>query len=214
MTDLKRVSPVEFDAEPVATAVQDHWTVVRRYAGEGQGPWLADLSHKSRWDFQDAAPEDNRTNGFSVPPTPGGCRLENKILTSRLNPTQAAIWHLGDEAAPALPPASGFTDVSEAAVCLALFGPRVFAVTEKLTALDLTAPDFPPPFLLQGPFCRIACKVAVLGRESDGGGILVAGARGYARDLVRAVMAAGKEWGLRPAGEERFGVWLASVAAG
>jgi hypothetical protein len=32
--------------------VRDNWTVALEYDEEGQGPWLVDLAHKTRWDLQ------------------------------------------------------------------------------------------------------------------------------------------------------------------
>ena len=91
MADLKRVSPVNFNADPLDTVVRDHWVVVRRYAGEGQGPWLADLCHKPRWDFQDAVPDAVRPGGRPLPQAPGDCRLEGGTLVCRLNPTPGGL---------------------------------------------------------------------------------------------------------------------------
>jgi hypothetical protein len=34
--------------------VRDNWTVALEYDDEGQGPWLVDLAHKTRWDLQDS----------------------------------------------------------------------------------------------------------------------------------------------------------------
>ena len=50
-----RRSPVTFDATPAETELRDGWTVVLCYEGEDDhmGPWLVDLSHRRRWDFQD-----------------------------------------------------------------------------------------------------------------------------------------------------------------
>lgn len=209
MTDLKRQSPVRFDARPKATVSRDDWEVVTVYADEGPGPWLVDLSHQPRWDLQDGSLDAAAAEGHAVPGTPGAGLLTGRILVNRMNRTQAAIWHLGGGEAPTLPAAPGYTDVSEATVFLALFGPGVFTVAEKLTALDFSDPGRQVPFLYQGPVCHVPCQVVTLAREDDGsGGLLLTCSRGYARDMARAILAAGSAQGLRPAGEDRFRAWL------
>ena len=209
MTDMKRQSPVRFDARPEASVSREGWDVVTAYADEGPGPWLVDLSHQPRWDLQDGNLDAIAPAGHAVPGTPGACLLADGMLINRMNRTQAAVWHLGAAGAAALPPESAYTDVSEATVFLALFGPGVFAVAEKLAALDFMDPRQRAPFLLQGPVCHVPCQVVTLAREEDGsGGLLLTCSRGYARDMVRAILAAGTVHGLRPAGEDRFRAWL------
>ncbi len=205
MGDWKRQSPVRLASRPIRTEVRDHWEVVLAYGDEGPGPWLVDLSHKTRWDLQDGALDGRTPGGLAVPANPGGCRLENRVLVNRMNRTQAAVWHLGHGDAPPLPAEPGYTDVSEATVFLGLLGPRVFAIAEKLSALDFVDPKRTTPFLLQGPFSHVPCQVVTVTREAHGtGALLVACSRGYARDMVAAVSAAGEEFGLRPAGETTF----------
>ncbi len=54
MVEIKRRSPVSFDARVVRSEVRDNWTVVLEYGYEGDGPYVTDLSHKARWDVQSA----------------------------------------------------------------------------------------------------------------------------------------------------------------
>ena len=58
-----------------------------------------------------------------MPAVPGACTFANDTLVNRMNRTQAALWHLGGSETPTLPTEPGYTDVSEATVFLALFGP-------------------------------------------------------------------------------------------
>ena len=53
MAEIRRESPVQFQGSPVKTEMRDDWTVALAYTDEGDGPWLVDLSHKTRWDLQD-----------------------------------------------------------------------------------------------------------------------------------------------------------------
>ncbi len=214
MTDMKRTSPVQFNSRPIETETRDHWTVALEYEEEGPGPWLVDLSHKSRWDLQDGSIDARRPIGLAIPGKPGRCRLENGVLINRMNRTQAAIWLLAPGDVEAMPEEYGYTDVSEASVFLALFGPHVFSILEKLSALDFLDPEKQTPFLLQGPFSHVPCQLATLERESDGsGGLLLTGSRGYAKSMVHAILAAGAAHGLCPAGEYRFTSWLESIQA-
>lgn len=212
MDDIIRRSPVKFETRPVKTEVRDHWAVVRACENEGTGPWLVDLSHKPRWDLQDVRLDERKTWGIAIPPVPGASRLENRILVNRMNRTQASVWHLGSGGmAPEPTGESGYTDVSEATVFLGLLGPRVFAIAERLSILDFMDPARRTPFLFQAPFCHVPCQIVALVREKDESGMLLfTGSRGYSRDMVQAVLAAGAAFGLRPAGEDRFTSWLAS----
>jgi hypothetical protein len=211
MNAARRQSPVIFADRSASTVIRDHWKVVLAFDNEGPGPWLVDLSHKTRWDLQDGRIDGLKPAGRRIPVATGACRLEDAILVSRLNRTQAAVWHLGNTAA-VLPAESGYTDVSEATVFLALFGPHVFAITEKLSALDFMDPDRPPPSLFQGPLARVPCQLVTLAREDDSsGGLLIAAPRGYAADMQHAIASAGAEHGLAPAGEDRFMAWMARL---
>jgi hypothetical protein len=212
MAEIKRQSPVQFSESAVNTEQRQNWTVTLEYSDEGQGPWVVDLCHKSRWDLQDGnivehAPSDD----LAVPEMPGECTLKNDTLINRMNRTQAAIWHLGGEA-PEMPDFIGYTDVTEATVFLTIFGSNAAHIAEKLTALDVMGPDKETPYLLQGPFCHVPCQIVTLQKGADGsGGLLLTCSRGYAESMVHAILDSGAEYGLRPAGETRFADWLQSL---
>jgi hypothetical protein len=212
MADIQRKSPVHFNAGATRTEVRDHWTVALEYDDEGSGPYLVDLSHKTRWDLQSASLADYRPCDVPVPEKPGQCVLEKGVMLNRMNRTQVAVWHLAGHAA-ALPDDPAYTDVSEGAVFLALFGPRAFSITEKLSSLDFLDPGKQAPFLLQGPFSHVPCQIVTLETgEGGSGGILFTCSRGYGHSMVHAIMEAGAEFGLRPAGENRFTRWLGTLA--
>lgn len=208
MAELKRQSPVRFTVSPAKTEVRENWTVVLEYDEESQGPWLVDLAHKTRWDLQCVNVGEMTPANLAVPAVPGACTLAEATLVNRMNRTQASIYHLGG-AAPAMPDFSGYTDVTESTVFLALFGPKVFFIAEKLSSLDFMDPAKKAPFLLQGPFCHVPCQIVALEKSADGnGGILLTCSRGYGDSMVHAVLEAGAEFGLRPAGENRFSRWI------
>ena len=173
--------------------------------------WLVDLGHKSRWDLQDREIGKFKPCDINVPATPGRCILKNDVLINRMNGTQASIWQLGVSEA-VFTGASGYTDTTDSTVFLALFGPKTFRVAEKLTSLDFTDPDKQAPFLLQGPVCRVPCQIVTLEKNADAsGGILLTCSRGYAKDMIHAILDAGAEFNRRPAGENRFTDWVRSL---
>ena len=199
----QRLSPVSFPANPVKTENRDNWTVVLEYEGEGDGPWLIDLSHKAKWDLQDGKIAQIKPWGIAVPEKPGQCILENGVLINRMNRTQASIWHLtGDDFAA--PDSSEYTETTDTTLFLALTGKQVFSITEKLTSLDLLDPEKKAPFLLQGPLSHVPCQVVMLYKNEDRGTVLLTCSRGYAHAMVNAILEAGEEFGLRPAGENAF----------
>ena len=210
MLEIKRESPVVFGTSPSRTEKRDNWTVVREYDNEGDGPYVVDLSHLPRWDVQDSDLGAYAPLGVAIPEIIGECSLSDGILINRMNRTQAAVWHLA-AAAAAIPEDSPFTDVTESTVFLAIVGQNVFAIAEKLSALDFRDPQKTAPFLFQGPFAHVPCQLVTLCRDADNSGLLFTCSRGYAQDMVQAVLDAGAEFNLRAAGEDRFRKWIDSV---
>lgn len=211
MINLIRKSPVQFDVESLKAEDRENWSVVLQYENEGQGPWLVDLGHKNRFDLQNHNVDELTVVGVDVPSVPGMSIFKENVLVSRLNVTQVSVACLGKDK-PSLREGESYTDVSEATVFLALFGPNTFRVAEKLTALDFLAPEKKVPFLYQGPFCHVPCHIVTLKRDTDGsGGILISCSRGYAESMVNAILDSGSEFGLSPAGEDRFTAWVDTV---
>ena len=207
MENMIRRSPVSFDAAPVKTDERDNWSVVLEYEDQRAGPYVIDLSHRARWDLQDAEIGGIQPLGIQVPDIPGQCGFENGILINRMNRTQASIWHLSGET-PAFPDDPAFTDITDSTVFLAVCGKDLFSILEKLTSLDFLDPSQKTPFLLQGPFSHVPCQIVTLEKTPGRSGILMTCSRGYARDMVGAILEAGAEFKLRPAGEQAFSGWL------
>jgi hypothetical protein len=210
--EMKRQSPVALPGNPAKTEMRDSWTVVLEYESEGAGPFLIDLSHRTRWDVQDSDLARFQPMGVRIPGNPGRCTLENGILINRMNRSQASIWHLGVEKTAALPDDPAYTDTTDGTVFLAVCGRNVLAITEKLTALDLCDPHRTPPFLIQGPFGHVPCQIVTLEKTAERSGILLTCSRGYARDMVHAILDAGEEFGLQPAGENAFTHWIEALS--
>ncbi|MDJ0987773.1 MAG: sarcosine oxidase subunit gamma SoxG [Desulfobacterales bacterium] len=210
--EIKRRSPITFPGKPLKTEVREHWTVVQEYEDEDDGPWVFDLSHRIRLDLQDSDLANFQPAGIGIPDAPGNCVFQKGILINRMNQTQASIWHLVG-APPELPVDPAYTETTDATLFVALIGKNIFTVAEKLTALDFKDPAKTVPFLYQGPFSHVPCQIVTLERTSDSGAILLTCSRGYGRDMGHAVLAAGEEFGLRPAGENTFLRWIKALSA-
>jgi len=198
---MERQSPVLLPGKPEKTRLWNHWPVVQEYADEGPGPWIVDLSHCPRWDIQGRDLEA-ALPGLPLPSAPGGIMLHGKMLMGRTGRRQSFLWAFDGQPAP--PAGADWTEVTEGAFCLALLGRDVLPITEKLTNIDLADPNRTAPFLLLGPFSHVTCQMVVLSKDISHAVVLIAGARGFAHDMVHAILAAGEEFGLRPAGESRF----------
>jgi len=200
-----RRSPAHFDAEPLERTQRDGWDVVRRYANEEGGPWIVDLSHRSRWDLQHPDIGSQRPFGLSVPGKPGEVTVSSGIVVNRMNRTQASIWHLGAGDRPETPSGIGFTETTDGHCMLAFLGGEAPAVLEHLTNLDLFNPSANLPRLVQGPVLHVPCQVVVF----DPTCVVLTMSRGYGRTFAEAALKFARPCGLRPAGEARFEEWFA-----
>jgi len=121
------------------------------------------------------------------------------MLINRLNQSQASVWHLSDHNLQ-IPDESAYTDITEGFSLLGFLGSDIFSVMEKITALDLQSPQKQRPFLLQGPVLHIPCQVVVLGKDA----LIIGFSRGYAQSMVEAILEAGRQLRIQPAGELAF----------
>ena len=199
---LFRRSPVSFGATPAATESRDGWTVVLSYEDERghPGPFLVDLSHRPRWDYQDSQVATHRPMELPVPERFGGVGVHGPLVINRMNRTQVAIWHLGEGPPPPTPPDSGFTDTGDGHCMLAFVGTGVPEVLEHVTPLDLFDPARRAPFLTQGPVLHVPCQIVTLAPDL----VVMACARGYGETFAEAALASGAIAGLRPGGEGVF----------
>ena len=130
------------------------------------------------------------------------------MLANRMNGTQVSLFNLACPDDVAMPDEIGYTDVTESTICVGLIGKQVFSICEKLTSLDFMDPQRKAPFLFQGPFSHVPCQIVTLSREGDKAGIILTCSRGYGRDMIHAILDAGEEFGLSPAGEARATDWI------
>jgi len=211
MKDIQRVSPVGFKSTPLKTENRDNWEVVMEYSGEGEGPYLVDLSHRPRFDLQDSSLAAIKPFGMTLPEMPGVSLLEKGILANRMNGTQVSLFNLDDAENVSMPEESGYTDVTESTLCVALIGKDVFSICEKLTALDFMDTKRVAPFLFQGPFSHVPCQIVTVNKDGDSSGIILTCSRGYGRDMIDSILHAGEEFKLMPAGEEKLTNWIKSL---
>ena len=200
---MKRYSSVSFESNPAQTVMRDGWEVVLAYEDEGVGPFVVDLSHTAKWDIQATDLSQIQPQGMNIPEVPGACVLGKGMLINRMNQTQASVWHLSDKTLQ-IPDETAYTDITEGFSLLGFLGQEVFPIMEKITALDLQSPRKQRPFLLQGPVLHIPCQVAVLEKDA----VVLGFSRGYAQSVVEAILEAGQQWGIQPAGELAFSGYI------
>lgn len=210
MTEIMRQSPVSFRVRPLKTEDRNLWRVVLEFENETSGQYLVDLSHVCRWDVQDSQLSKYQPANVTIPDKPGMSTLSGEVLVNRMNGTQASVWQFSREQ-PALPEETAYTDVSEATVALAVIGDNCYSIAEKLSSLDLLDPQKQAPFLLQGPFSHVPCQIVALGKGNGLNGFILTCSRGYANDMVDAILEAGEEFNLIPAGEEKFRNWITQL---
>jgi hypothetical protein len=199
-TAIKRYSPISISAPVQERAEAGGWDVVLRYVDEGLGPWVVDLSHRSKWDIQNASLDAVRIFGKSLPNTPGECAVIEGWLVNRMNGRQAAMWDIAAEK-PGPPLEEHYaTETTEGSCLLAIVGDKLRFVMEKLTSLDCFPPGKAAPYLIQGPVLHIPMQVVVFNSRV----VLMAFSRGYGQALVEAIFGSCGEFSLRPGGERRF----------
>lgn len=199
MENIQRRSPIRFNTEPVQKENWDGWEVAISY-GTGKGPFLIDLSHRSRWDLQDADLSRFRPFGLMVPQNPGQCVYKKGIIINRMNRTQCALWHLAGKR-PKPPEEPAYTETTDGRALLAVTGSAILGFMERVTNLDLGAPSLTPPCLVQGPILHIPCQVVLFSRDGDDATVLFSFSRGYGQAMAEALLHSGKDLGLMPGGE-------------
>lgn len=210
MKEIKRYSPVVFKSTPLKEEVRDNWNVVLEYHDQGDGPYLVDLSHRTRLDLQCSDLGSKKPFGISIPEVPCQSVLENGVLVNRMNSIQCSLYHLDGDTLD-IPAEPEYTDVTENTVFVAIIGESVFSICEKLSSLDFMDTAREMPFLSQGPFSHVPCQIVALNRDAEKSCVVLTCSRGYGRDMIHAILHAGEEFGLSPAGETKFTEWIKSL---
>jgi hypothetical protein len=200
MSAVIRQSPVIFDRKAAEQKVSSGWEVVLQYEGEDGGPWLVDLSHLRRWDYQHTDLSTQTPFGVDVPAKPGQVLLRDGKIVTRMNRTQAMIVCLETGDSTETQNAAGFTDLTDAHCMLAVVGPETQFVMEHVSNLDLFEPGRQMPFLTQGPIMHIPAQVVTLDVDC----VLMSFSRGYGQSFADAILHAASGCDLRPGGEGVF----------
>ncbi len=203
MKEIKRYSPIEFKATPLKSEQRNNWNVILKYKDEGEGPYLVDLSHRTRLDLQSSDLGSKKPFKVTIPDHACHSILKNGLLVNKMNSTQVSIYDLSRDKM-IIPAETEYTDVTESTAFFALLGKNILSICEKLSSLDFGDPDKKAPFLFQGLFSHVPCQIVLLSSEENRSGIVITCSRGYARDMTHAILHAGKEFDLKPAGEEKF----------
>ena len=198
MEAVLRKSPIDFGLEPGQSAEIGGWTVVQSY-GKRTGPVLIDLSHCQKWDLQDGNLDQFRAFGRAIPAEYNHCHFEDGVLINRMNRTQSAIWNLGEKLLDP-PDESAYTDITDGQALVALCGPKVLQVMERLTNLDLGKPGLEPPVLFQGPVLHIPCQLVLFKRDAEEATVIFSFSRGYGQAMAESILHAGHAMGLMPGG--------------
>ena len=204
MSSVFRQSPVTFRCDAAEKSTDDGWEIVLAFEDESEGPWLVDLSHLQRWDFQHANLDLKTPFGLDMPAEPGQVILQDERLVIRMNRTQVAIWNLTRSDALEVPEVMNFTDLTDAHCMLAVLGRGASQVMESVSNLDLFRPDRQLPFLTQGPVMHVPCQVVTVAVDC----VLMTFSRGYGQSFADAMLHAATGCKLRPGGEEVFSRWL------
>jgi aminomethyltransferase folate-binding domain-containing protein len=160
---------------------------------------LTDLSHRPKAVVQGAAVKE------LDPPKPGLAKWTGKGYIGSLTQDEAVIFDLtGSMAVDWQNPA--YTDMTEAWVLLAVWGPKALPVMQRLVEIDIERPDLDHPFYLITQNHAINVQIINLKRTEPG--FLIACNRSHGQNLFDTLLHAGEHLGLKPAGIEAFEKWL------
>ena len=103
---------------------------------------------------------------------------------------------------------AAYTDVTDAYASFAIAGPQCLEVLNKLCPVDVDEPGQVFPRSALAPVEDVTCLIIHLHGKSNIPALIISGARGYGHFLMEIFLDAGKEYGLRSAGFQRFKDWL------
>jgi len=209
---LKRVSPLDMGLKAERVLARNGWEIPLAYFGERPQStmFVTDLSHVPKWSLQGGSDLNSiRPEDLSIPEKPGMIVLERNLLLIRSTPSECRIMSFGEDT-PVLEE-TGFTDVTDAYAAVAVVGTRCFDVLAKLSSIDFEGQSSPRAAL--APVEDVTCLLVHISGSGGIPGIILAGARGYGHFFLEALLDAGKEFSIQPAGWERFSQWMAGVGS-
>ncbi len=195
----RTINPPRWAGQPMEELV-DGWPVILGFEPEAEEAEavLIDVSHLNKGLLQ--GPGLEPFSGLK----PAEVTAAGPGLICALNPAEAVVFGLARGGLDFS--GSGFTDLSEAWVLLALLGPEAVEVLRRLSPVDLERPYQKEPFLAACPLAQVPVQVVAL--KTPEPAWLVAGERSFGQALYDAILETGRHVGLRPAGVKRFEAWL------
>ena len=181
--------------------IQWGWPVITRFesAETRSQMGLTDLTHRPKALVQGPAVE--RLGVL----TPGKALWTGQAFVGCLKPDEAVLFDLTGSMEPRWPDPH-YTDMTEAWVLLALFGPHAKEVIQRLVEIDVERPD------LDGPFYLVtkshAITLHIVNPKGPELGFILACDRSHGQNLFDSCIRAGRQLGLRPVGIEAFQKWF------
>ena len=207
MQGYRKQSPIHFPVRAVKTELRRGWEVARAYPDDDSPLVIVDLSHIAKWELYGRGLEGQEVGPATIPRIPGQATLAAGLVVNLCRPAVALIWQLSDDVSWDLPAGAALTEVTDSFALVALIGDDVPRVFEKVSDLDLKLPAKQNACFLQGPVLDAPAQVLVVSETDSSVGLLLAVSRGSGQSVVDVLLDAGAEFGLRPAGEERFKKW-------
>jgi len=203
---IKRISPLHIGLEPERTISRRGWEIPLSYLGERTRAdlFISDLSHVPKWCLRGPDLDNQEPAGLKMPTKPGAVTEGEGILLVRLISSEARIMVIRDSIPSFNEPI--YTDITDGYATLAVVGHKCFDVLSKLSSVDMEGPAALPAAL--APVEELTCLIIRIEGKDEVPGIIVSGARGYGHFLIEAFMDAGKEYGIQPAGWQRFSAWF------
>lgn len=205
---MKRISPVRMPLKAEKTEIRNYFEVKLSYQGETSGPSLVDLSHISKWEIE-TSDLDKKMNdiNFSVPLKPCDAFLSKKKAVCRLTSTRVLIWDFDGRDDELLKQSGTFNDLTDGNALFFLTGEGLLSIMERLVEMDLDLKNQSDLLFLQGPVIGVPAKILVCINQQYQMGMFISVGRGFGQSIADAILAAGAETDISPAGEYVFSRW-------
>ncbi|OQY50320.1 MAG: hypothetical protein B6230_06510 [Desulfobacteraceae bacterium 4572_89] len=203
MNALKRVLPSSLPAEIAEMEERNNYSIVLKYKNEMENsPWIVDLSHCVKLDFQCNGNPETQAMGMDLPKKAGRAVCSGEWLVSALGPSQFSFIHILGKMVE-LPEDHRFTDITDGRCLFAMGGNGADRLMGKITRMNFSDSTLELPCVLQGPMLHTFGQLYILEKAGQKIFLLSLG-RGYARSVIHAVLDIGAPYGLTPSGLDRF----------
>ena len=207
MKNYKKLSPISIPFAPETTIERDGWEIALTYRDEDPSLAIIDLSHIRKWEIYAHTLSPQSLSTLQIPDRPGEISLNNEVLIALCRPSVALAFQFGDSPFTSSGTTT-YTELTDGYALLALIGNDGPRIMEKITDLDLTLTSSQHARFIQGPLLGTPVKIMVFSIGDCDTGMLISIARGFGQATVNAILDAGIEFGLKPAGEKVFERWF------